>query len=192
MSGYGLPRPALGAHSSRICRQRVVLKMPQGQGWARRWAPASGVIFPAFTRSMTALVSLAADHAVAAHRRDLQDLVLGKKRPLPVDAQGEEGRVGLKTDLPGDLDDLVDQAADDDRDSRVGLLELLQDRPDRLLVGETAGDAVGLVQSGRVLVGIQACLVALSRLAGAEVDELLFLEERCSGSCGAWGRTPPG
>ena len=98
------------------------------------------------------------DHAVAAHRRDLLDLVLGEEGSLPMNAQGEEGRMRFEIDLLGDLDDLVDQAADDDRDPRIRLLELLEERPDRLLVGETAGDAVGLVQSGRVLFRLQAGL----------------------------------
>jgi hypothetical protein len=53
---FALPG-ALSFNSFRIASQRSVLKIPQGQGWARNLAPAAGVIFPAFTRSMTTFVS---------------------------------------------------------------------------------------------------------------------------------------
>ena len=67
------------------------------------------------------------NHAMAAHRRDLQNLISGKERLLPVDAEGEESGVRLEIEFPGNFDDLIDQAADDDRDSRIRLPDLLQD-----------------------------------------------------------------
>ena len=109
----GLPinRRRSSAHLSCTWRgsisQRLVLKIPQGQGRTNRWAPFSGVIFPLLHPVYHRSREFGADHAVAAHRRDLQDLVLGEESPLSVNAEGEEGRMWFQADFFGDLGDLV-------------------------------------------------------------------------------------
>ena len=72
------------------------------------------------------LGELRGNQSVAAHRRDLQNMVFGEENLLPVKAKGEEGRMWFEINLFGQFDDFIDQTADDDRDPRVRLFELFQ------------------------------------------------------------------